>query len=730
MTVSRRTVVRAAAMAAGGVAFWIGVPGCRRVAGDRVADPGTDVGWYVRLHPDGSVTILAPKIEMGQGTFTSLPMLIADELDVDWANVRVEAAPIHERYGWQGAGGSTSVWSGWGDLRRGGAAARAMLLGAAAQRWNVPVDELRTDRGVIHHPASGRAVPYTELAGDVSGPPPELPRLKRPEQFTVIGRAVPQQGLEPIVTGRESYGLDTRAPGMLRVVIARAPFGGRVRRLDETAARAIPGVRHVVAFSRSAHPSIIADGVAVAADSTWAALAGRRALVVDWEQEGLADSEAIRDACRDALETPGTVLRDDGDVERALRSAAATVTAEYELPFLAQAPMEPGNCFVHLEKDRATVRGPFQDPTDVRAFTAALTDLSPERVTIVPARLGGGFGRRLASDYAAEAVVLAREIGAPLQVVWTREDDLRHCPYRPATIHRLRGALDHRGRLVALHHRKAGTPVAWSPTRSRRPAHHYEIYPDDPPAGLLDHYRVEYAPIESIVPLGTFRSVIHSVNGFVMGSFLDELAHAARRDRVAFERDLFGGSSLLPYAQHGGPSFSPARYRAVLELAADRAGWGRSVPVGRGVGLAAHFTFGTYVAQAAEVSVSPTGDIRVHRVVAAIDCGVPVNPGGIEAQMESGIVYGLSAALYGAITMREGRVEQSNFHDYRALRIDRMPRIEVHIVPSREPPRGVGEAGTPPIAAAVANAVHAAVGVRLRRMPFTPDRVRAALAAG
>jgi isoquinoline 1-oxidoreductase beta subunit len=375
------------------------------------------------------------------------------------------------------------------------------------------------------------------------------------------------------------------------------------------------------------------------------------------------------------------------------------------------------------------VRGPFQDPNGARDVVAAMTGLEPARVTLLPARLGGGFGRRLASDYAAEAVALARDIGAPVHVVWTREDDLQFDVYRPATAHRLRAGLDAAGQLVAWHHRKASTPIAWSPVRPRRDAHYYDIYPDDPPAGLLGHYRVEYTPIEHRLPLGTWRSVIHSVNGFVIGAFLDEVAHAARRDRVAFERELFNRDDELPYADHGGPVFSPARYRRVLELAADRAEWGRTVPVGRGVGIAAHFTFGSYAAQVAEVSVGDDGDVRVHRVVAAIDCGTPVNPSGIEAQVESGIVYGLSAALQGDITIERGRVRQSNFHDYPVLRIDRMPRIEVHIVPSDAPPRGTGETATPPIAAAVANAIHAATGVRLRRPPFTADRLRRAVAA-
>jgi isoquinoline 1-oxidoreductase beta subunit len=721
MTFTRREFVTATATA-GGLLFLIPLTGCT----DAPSGSPVPLGVYLRFHPDGTVTILAPKIEMGQGTFTSLPMIIADELDVDWGDVIVEYAPVdRDKYGWQGAGGSTSIWRSWDPLRRAGAQARAMIVAAAGVRWGVPASEITTRQGQVHHQVSNRSLLYVALAAEVAvQEAPDDPPLKSPDRFNIIGRPTPQAGLEPIVTGQESYSYDTRRDGMVRAVIVRGPLDGVVARVRDAAARAVPGVRDVVRLDRSAHRSIIANGVAVVADSTWAAIKASRLLEIDWEREGdTLDTEVIHQQCVAALDGGGDVLRDDGDVDRALRGAARVVEAEYHLPLLAHACMEPGNCYVDLQPEHTIVRGPFQDSLDVQNYVAAMRGHEPSQVTVEVARLGGGFGRRLPSDYATEAVALARQLDVPLQVAWTREDDIRYDPYRPMSVHRLRAGLDEDGRLIAFHHRKAGTPIAWSPIRDRRPARHYEIYPDDPPAGLIPHSRVEYLPVETALPLGTWRSVVHSGNGFVMGAFFDELASAAGTDPVDFQRTLFRDAEDLPYRDHGGPVFSPNRYLNVLTLVAERSGWGSVVPEGRGRGIAAHFTFGSYAAQMAEVSVSDAGTIRVHRVVAGIDCGTPVNPDGIRAQVESGIVYGLSAALSGEITIKDGIVQQSNFHDYPVLRINQMPDIEIHIVPSTEPPTGTGETSTPPIAAAVANAVFAATGRRLRQPPFTPARV-------
>jgi len=721
-TTTRREFLTATATA-GGLLFFLPLTGCRRPAGEEAP---TTLGFYVELHGDGRVTILAPKIEMGQGTFTSLPMIVAEELDVAWDDVTVEYAPVDRtKYGWQGAGGSTSVWQSWDRLRRAGAQARGMLLAAAAARWGVPAAEITTASGRVRHEASGRALRYAALAAEAAAQdPPEDPPLKSTAAFSIIGRETRQKGLEAIVDGTERYSSDTRREGMLRAVVVRGPLDGRVAAVRDAAARAVPGVHDVVRLDRNAHREIIANGVAVIAESTWAAISASRLLEIDWERDAgtLVDTEEIHRRTIAVLDRPGEVLRDDGNVEAGLRRAARVVEAEYHLPLLAHACMEPGNCYVDLQPDRTIVRGPFQDSIGVQEYVAAMRGHAPAQVTVEVARLGGGFGRRLPSDYATEATALALQVGRPLHVVWTREDDVRYDAYRPMSVHRLRAGLDRAGRLIAFHHRKAGTPIAWSPIRERRPARTYEIYPDDPPAGLIPDFRVEYAPVETALPLGTWRSVVHSGNAFVIESFLDELAHAAGKDPVAFLRELYGAAGDLPYADHGGPVLRPSRLLGVLDIVADRGGWGSPPPAGRSRGIAAHFTFGSYAAQMAEVSVGDGGAIQVHRVVAAIDCGTPVNPSGIRAQVEGGIVYGLSAALFGEITIADGRVEQSNFHDYPVLRINQMPEIEVHIVPSPEPPTGTGETSVPPIAPAVANAVFAATGQRLRRMPFLRGR--------
>lgn len=728
---SRRDLLKVGAAAGGGLLASIVVPGCRPSGSGRPAGAGTGVTVFVRLHPDGWITVQAPKIEMGQGTRTSLPMILAEELDVAWERVLVEPAPLDQtRFGWQGAGGSTSVWTSWEPLRKAGAAVRAMLRRAAAERWAVPVDEVDATLGRVRHAASGRSAAYGELAAAAAAlPVPDDPPLKAPETFRIIGRPVRQAGIEAIVTGAEAYAWDTRRPGMLRVAVQRGPLGATVRAVRDARARAVAGVRGVVQLDRERHPALLWHGVAVVADTSWAAFEGQRALEVEWSGGATpADSDALAAALRAAVDRPGRVLARAGDVERGLRASATVVDAVYELPLLAHAPMETNAAFADVQPDRVIVRGPFQDPDAMRAAAAELTGRPPEQVTVEPCRLGGGFGRRLPVDYGVEAVVLALAAGAPVQVIWSREDDVRFDQFRPAAAHRLTAGLDPDGRIVAWRHRKASTSLRRfrDPTTDR--PEHYELYPDDPPAGLVPGYQLEYTPLETPVALGTWRSVVHSGNAFAWQGFVDELARAAGRDPLVFQQTLLGPDRVLPYAQHGGPGWNPGRLRRVLELAAAAARWDAAPPPGRARGLAGHFTFGSYAAMVAEVSVDADGRIRVHRVVAAIDCGTPVNPLGIEAQVAGGILYGLSAALYGEITFRHGVVDQGNFDSYPVVRLPDAPAIDVHIVPSREPPRGTGETATPPILPAVANAVFAATGLRLRRPPFSPERVRAARA--
>jgi isoquinoline 1-oxidoreductase beta subunit len=740
--VSRRSFVRIASSATGGLIAWVWLPGCNAPGQNAVqGGPRFDtnaagqaeeiaLGAYFRIEPDGELVVVAPKIEMGQGTYTSLPMILADELDADWAAVTVRPALLDENvYGWQGAGGSTSIWESWETLRNAAAAVREMLVQAAAARWNVPGSELTTQQSRVLHAASDRSLSYGELAGEVAGQPvPRAPRLKDPSEFRIIGTPRAQVGLREIVTGRVPYGYDTRAEGMLRACVERAPvFGAEPESIDEVAARSVEGVRAVVPIDRRAHESLLAHGVAVLADSTWAAMQGRRALRIEWKG-GSPDesSDRLSRTFAATIAQQGKVLRNDGDVDTALRNAAQRIEAVYELPFLAHAPMEPGNCFADVRADSVLIRGPLQDPGEAITIATQLTGVPRAQVRVELTRLGGGFGRRLWSDYAAEAVLLSMQAKAPVHVVWTREDDIRFDYYRPAAMHRLIAGLDSAGRVTAWLHRQASTSRYASQPWRNVPPESSEFYVDDPPAAMVPNYRIEYAPVDSAVPRGAWRSVIHSGNAFVVQSFIDELAHAAGRDPVEFRLQLLGEGRDLPYSEHGGPVLSTARLRRVLEIAAENAGWDSPPPANHARGIAAHFTFGGYAAQVAEVSVAEDGRVRVHRMSAAIDCGIPVNPSGIRAQVEGCIVFGLSAALAGEITVQNGGVQQSNFHDYPMLRIDRMPAIDVHIVESREPPRGTGEISVPPVAPALANAIFAATGVRLRRPPFTPERFLAA----
>jgi isoquinoline 1-oxidoreductase subunit beta len=712
----RREFLTVAATAAGGLLL-----GTRpaRAAG---AGPGATVGLtaFVEIAPDGVITIASKNMEIGQGVKTALPMLVAEELDADWKRVRVVEAPFDEgRFGSQGVGGSTSVWESWLPLRRAGAAARHMLLAAAAARWGVDPSSLRTEGGVVIHPRTARRAPYGALAAAAARlPVPQDVPLKPPEQFRLIGHRIAPADIGDLVTGKARYGLDARVPGMRYACIARAPFGARPADVRDEAALQVPGVERVIPMQGSGEPAGVRPGVAVVADSTWAAIRGCRALGLTWQEDESADSAGLGARLAAALERGGKVLRNDGDVDAAFAAAAGTVEAVYELPFLAHVPLEPPNCLADVRADRCEVWVPTQDPADVRDMVARTTGLPTERVTVHPTRSGGGFGRRLMVDYAGEAALLSQRAGAPVQVVWTREDDLSHDFYRPAGRHRLRAALDRSGRVTAWSQHLANPSRYAYAGVTRVGPEASELYPDDFPAGCVPNLRYEYTNVDTPIPRGAWRSTLHSANAFAVESFVDEVAAAAARDPLAFRLDWLGAPRPLPYGGHGGPVFDPGRLAGVLRLAADRAGWGTAPPAGRARGIAGHFTFGSYAAEVVEVSVDPAGEFRVDRVVAAVDCGTVVNRSGAEAQVEGGILEGLCAALYGEITVERGRVRQTNFDTYRWLRIGEAPRIEAHFVENGEPPRGLGEPPVPPVAPALANALFALTGRRIRRLPL------------
>ena len=718
----RRSFIQISTTAAGGLLVGVIVPHAARATTrvrsvNRSASP-SKIGAFIEIDTNGVVTIAAKNPEIGTGTKTALPMIVAEELDVPWRQVRVVQAPLDPRFGGQFTGGSTGVSENWTPLRRAGAAARYALVHAAAARWAVDASTCRTNQGTVTHSPTGRRLSYGELAGEAGSiPVPDQVPLKRTEDFHTIGTRVPNVDAAPIARGAQRYGIDVVRPGMVIAAISHAPFGARIASVDETRARAVPGVREVVRIAPRDNPIELREGVAVIADNTWAAFEGSRALKVTWTDPiGAASSAALETAFRAGLETPGQRIRDDGDVDAALRSATKTLDVVYEIPFIAHVPMEPVNYTADVHGDRVELWGPTQDPGDAQDLAARVVGVPAANVTVHMERCGGGFGRRLMVDYAAEAAYLSKAVGAPVKVVRTREEDLQHDYFRPSGMHRIRAGLDARG-----------TPVAWAQHLAntsryafagRSDAVKSELYPDDFPAQCLANVRLEYTPVASAIPTGAWRATLHSANAFAVQSAVDELARLAGRDPLAFRIAMLGPPRRLRYADHGGPVFDTGRLAGVLRLAADRAGWGKPLPPGRGRGIAAHFTFGSYVAHVAEVSVDAAGRPRVHRIVAAVDCGRVVNPSGAEAQVQGGVMDGLGSALFGQVTVDQGRVQQSNFSDYRLLRMRDTPSLEVHFVRSTEPPSGLGEPPVSPVAPAVANAIFSLTGKRIRRLPL------------
>jgi isoquinoline 1-oxidoreductase beta subunit len=717
----RREFVRVSATATGGLLVAAVVPlTVRKALGADRAGPGVSLGPFVEIGADGSVTIASKNPEIGQGVKTSLPLLVAEELDVPWERVHVVQADLDARYGDQFAGGSTAVSDGWEGLRRAGATARHLLIAAAAARWNVEAAGCHTEAGAVVHRASGRRASYGSLAREAARlpVPGEVP-VKAREAYRLIGTRVRGVDNAAIVTGRATYGIDARVPGMLYASVVHPPFGHRIASVDDSRAHRVPGVVRIVRIDPLPSSLHLRAGVAVLAESTWAAMQGAGALEIRWEP--LAgppiDSSAVRTAMLAAVERPGEPVRQDGDVDAAFAAAARTVEATYEVPLLAHAAMEPINCLAHVRAGRAELWGPMQDPDGVRELAARVTGLDATAITVHMTRSGGGFGRRLMSDFCAEAAYLSKAARRPVQVLWTREEDLSQDFYRPCAVHRLRAAVSGEGRVIAWDQRLAN-PSRYAYAKADRPPVSSELYADDFPARCLDNVRVTYALIESGIPGGAWRSTLHSSNAFAVQSFVDELAHATGRDPLTFRLELLGAPRELEYGGHGGPVFDTGRLAGVLRLAAERAGWSGQLQAGRARGIAGHFTFGSYAAHVVEVSRDPGGTVRVDRFVVAVDCGQVVNLSGAEAQVQGGVLDGLSAALHGEITVEQGRVRQRNFDGYPLLRLHEAPPVEVHFVSSAAPPSGLGEPPLPPVAPALANAIFALTGTRLRRLPL------------
>jgi isoquinoline 1-oxidoreductase beta subunit len=732
-TISRRTFLEIGTSTAGGLLVSFYLPGCGQRAEDvaMVTEPVElfELNAFVEIDTGGGVTLTSPVPEVGQGVKTSLPMILAEELDVEWDRVRVvQAEADREKYGWQVAGGSLSISLSWMPLRRAGAVARDLLMRAAAEQWEVDRRTCYTEVGKVVHGPSGRELSYGELAAAASRlepPDPETVGLKDPEEFRIIGQPLEGVDTKSLVMGESLFGLDQRLPGMLYAAIERSPVvGGQLAGCDGSRAQAVPGVHSLVEMD----DKVIAErskqfpaGVAVLADSTWAALTGREALEVSWDERSVRrdSTEDLRARSHPLLAGRGSeTVREDGDVEQALTAAVEVIEADYEVPMLSHAPMEPMNCVADVGPESCRILAPTQDPGDAVDLVAEVTGLPPEAVTVEVSRVGGGFGRRLYVDYAAEAAYLSQKSGKPVQVVWTREDDMRHDYFRTPGFHRLRAGLDGEGKVVGWRHRLVNPSRNVYRERDDEPAYDTELYPDEFPAAFVDHLRLEYTHVPFNQRVGAWRGIAHTANAFPIQSFVDELAHAAGRDPLDFRLQLLGEARDIEFSRY---SWDLGRLLAALERVAEASGWGSPAPEGRGRGMAFYVYSQarkvTVVAYVMEVSVGSSGEVRVHRVVSAVDPGIVVNPNGLRAQMEGGIIDGLATALYGEITVEAGRVQQSNYDDYRLLSIAESPEIEVHILPTDNPPAGMGEPPLPPAAPALTNAVFAATGNRIRRLP-------------
>jgi isoquinoline 1-oxidoreductase beta subunit len=711
VNLSRRGFFKTGVAAGGGLLLGFHFPPTPRSAEAAAARPEqAALNAWVRIARDGTVTIISGQSEMGQGIMTSIPMIIADELEADWSKVRVEQAPADSAYGdparggEQSTNGSRSIRNMLTLWRRAGAAAREMLVSAAAKQWGVPVEECVAAQSVVTHRPTGKKLTYGELADKAAQlPVPKEPRLKSPEQFRFIGKAVARVDTPEKVTGRGIYGIDVKVPGMLIATVERCPvFGGKVASFGATRAKAVNGVRHVVQIS---------SGVAVVANSYWAAKKGRDALEITWDEGAnreLSSAEISR-IYAEAAKKPGPAARKEGDAEKVLADAQKTIEAIYEVPFLAHATMEPMNCTAHVRRNDCEIWVGTQNQTGTQRTAARITGFPREAVKVNTTLLGGGFGRRGEQDFVADAVETSKAVKAPVKLIWSREDDIRHGHYRPATYNVLRAALDGGGRPQAWMHRIVAPSIGAQHGRPLKDGIDSLMLPvaADLPY-LVPNLQVEYIYKDLGIPVGFWRSVGASQNAFITESFIDELAAAAGKDPFEFRRALL---------------VKAARHQGVLELAAEKAEWGKPLPSGRFRGIAVALSYGSYAAEVAEISIGKDGKVRVHRVVCAIDCGVFVNPDTVKAQVEGSVVWGLTAALYGAITIDKGRVQQSNFHDYPMLRIGEMPVVEVHIVPSNAPAGGVGEPGVPPIAPAVCNAIFAGTGKRIRKLPIRPEEL-------
>jgi isoquinoline 1-oxidoreductase beta subunit len=700
---TRRDFLKLSAVAGGGLLLGFDLQALAATEEAPATASFTPNAW-IRIDPDGQVTLQVASSEMGQGIMTGIAMILAEELDADWSRVRAEFAPADKAYfnpkmGRQATGGSTAVRGFWTPLRTAGATAREVLLQAAAQHWGVEAGDCHAAQGEVIHAASGKRLSYGELAGTAAKlPVPDTVFLKESDEFVLLGKPLPRLDTPLKVDGSAEFGMDVRLPGMLTATVARCPtIGGKVKSFDDKAALAVAGVKAVKPIS---------SGVAVIAEHFWAAKQGRDALQIDWDpgpNAGL-DSNTINAEFAKAIDTEGVVERNDGDVAAALKVAAKTLEAVYTVPYQAHACMEPMNATADLRADGCDIYAPTQGQTSAQDAGIKISGLPREKVRVHTTYLGGGFGRRGNQDYVVEALECSKAVGKPVKVIWTREDDMLYDQYRPATYNRLRGGVDADGRILAWQHQIAGASIRGQHKRGlvkgESDGSNTEGAKNIPYA--IPNQHVSFVMYNPGIPVGYWRSVGSSQNAYITECFFDELASLAGKDPLQARLELMGG-----HPRHAG----------VLQLAADKAGYGKPLPAGHARGIAVAESFGSFVAQVAEVSIE-RGRVRVHRITCAVDCGMTVNPDSIRAQMEGAIAFGLTATLKSEITIQDGHSVQSNFDDFTLLRLDEMPEVAVHILPSHENPGGIGEPGVPPAAPAVANAVFALTGKPVRSIPI------------
>ena len=715
--VSRRRFIVSAAAAGGGLAVGFHLPGQGAPPAEAAPAKGTEVNAWILVHPDDTITLRVHRSEMGQGSFTAIPQLIADELEADWRKVRAEFALAHRQitdrkvYVSMATGGSRAIRDSQSYVRQAGATAREMLIAAAAARWKVPAGDCQADNGDVVHKASGRKLSYGALAAAAAKmPPPKDVKLKPDGEWKIIGKSVARFDVPAKTDGSAIFGIDVKLPGMVHAVPRQCPvFGGKVKTYEQSKIKGMPGVIGVVA---------IPNGVAVVARHFWQAKMAAEALPIEWDvgTNGAVSSATIHERLmKGADEDPGAKVRHDGDFDAAMAKAAKKIEAEYHAPFLEHATMEPMNCTVHVKGDRVQVWAPSQNAEGALAAAAEATGVPPQNVDVYLTYMGGGFGRRGRIDYVTQAAIVAKHMAPrPVKLIWTREETTQHGFYRPISMGRLSAGLDSSGMPVAYGHKVVGQSLLSTvfPARIKSGVDGSSVEGTFDQPYKIPNVKFDYVMRNTHVPCGFWRSVGHSMNGWITESFIDEIAHAGGKDPLELRRLLLQGQTS---------------WLNVLNMAAEKGNWGKSLPDNWGRGIAIHQSFGSIASHVAEVEVTDKGELKVRRLVAVIDCGHAVNPRNIEAQVQSNAVYGLSALLYGAITIRDGRVEQSNFDNYQVMRINEMPKVETYINLTRgEWWGGVGEPGLPTALPAVCNAIFAVTGKRIRQLPLAGQNLRPA----